>query len=276
MFQAFSSSQDPFLCLYWSIKQEEKITGLQSTITELRGVIDNLTQIASESVTHEPSPLNQRSFAEAVQSTLPTSQAVSLPTPSFNPDDRKYNIDYGRKFNVVVYGLKEPAAGTPRYQRSVSDLQSVRESLESVDDNISEHAIRDCLRLGRYNVSKHRPVLVKLSRTCDVASVLSKRKNLASQPGIQIRPDLPKSERAIQSTLLIERRKLINSGLVRSSIRIKGSSIYVNGKKHGHVKNSAFVASVTTPLSQLILVEKLHQLVQTHPWMTDQPLRLVH
>ena len=127
---------------------------------------------------------------------------------------------YDRKFNVVVYSLKEPAEGTPRYQRSMSDLQSVRESLESVDDNLSEHAIRDCLRLGRYNVSKHRLVLVKLSRTCDVASVLSKRKNLASQPGIQIRLDLPQSERAILSTLLSERRKLINFGHVRSSIRI--------------------------------------------------------
>ena len=71
---------------------------------------------------------------------------------------------------MVVYGQKEPAEGTPRYQ---SDLQSVRESLESVADNLSEYAIRDCLRLGRYNVSKHQPVLVKLSCTCDIASVLS-------------------------------------------------------------------------------------------------------
>ena len=78
---------------------------------------------------------------------------------------------HDRKFNVVVCGLKEPAEGTPSYQRSMRDLRSVRESLELVDDNLSEQAIRDCLRLGWYNVSKHRPVLVKLSRTCDVALV---------------------------------------------------------------------------------------------------------
>ena len=40
------------------------------------------------------------------------------------------------KFNVLECGLKEPAEGTPRYQRSMSDLQSVRESLESVVDNL--------------------------------------------------------------------------------------------------------------------------------------------
>ena len=239
-FKAYDGSSKPYICPHCMIEsQNNEIVSLKKEIASLSRTISDMKSTQSQfQQNSEYSVSSALTYASATRQNLPQPDLAVRNVSSVN--------DYDRKFNVVIYGLKEPAEGTPKYQRSLSELQSVRETLESVDENLSEHAIRDCLRLGRYNVEKHRPMLVKLSRTCDVASILSKRKNLASQPAIQIRPDLPRLERATLSILLKERRKLINSDLERSSIRIKGSSIYVNGEKHGFVENSTFVATTTT------------------------------
>ena len=102
--------------------------------------------------------------------------------------------------------------------------------------------------MGKYCSEKCRPILVKLSRSCDVTSILASRKNLASHPGIRIRPELSLEERSTLSTLLKERRSLINSGNPSSRIHIRGHLIYLNGKRFGHAKGSAFYPE--PPLSQ--------------------------
>ena len=55
-------------------------------------------------------------------------------------------------------------------------------------------------------------------------------------------------EKAKETLLLKERWSLIQSGISKSDIKIKSSSIYVKGKKHGYVSNSAFIP-VSTPHS---------------------------
>ena len=47
-------------------------------------------------------------------------------------------------------------------------------------------------------------------------------------------------ERTNESTLLQERRALIESGIERNSIRPKQNSIYMNGKKHRSVQPTGF------------------------------------
>ena len=56
---------------------------------------------------------------------------------------------------------------------------------------------------------KHRPILVKLTRTCEVSSILAGRKNLRESPGFSIKPDMSKAERLIESTLIEKERKII-------------------------------------------------------------------
>ena len=58
-----------------------------------------------------------------------------------------------------------------------------------------------------------------------------------------IKPDLPPAEHKIQSLLLKERRKLLDSGLDCPSIKICKSSLYVNGQLFGSVTGSIFQCS---------------------------------
>ena len=83
-------------------------------------------------------------------------------------------------------------------------------------------------------------MLVKLSRSCDVANLLSSRFKLVDHPRIRIKPDLSRRERRIESILLKERRNLIDSGVDRKSIKIKGNSLVVNHLKFGVVTDSGF------------------------------------
>ena len=69
------------------------------------------------------------------------------------------------------------------------------------------------------------------------------RKNLASRPGIGIKPDLSADDKKIESLLLKERRSFIVSGVERKNIRISGSTIYVNKLKHGIVLDGVFQKS---------------------------------
>lgn len=137
----------------------------------------------------------------------------------------------------MVYGIEKSAKGSPRHVRSRNDMDAVADVLISLDSMVHEHQIRDCQRLGKYSETKHRPILVKLNRSRDVISILSSRAKLAERPGISIKPDMTKEERKIESMLLQERRKFIQSGTTSSLIELRGTSLYVNNKKDGSVRN---------------------------------------
>ena len=230
IFQAISTSQDPFLCQCCrSIKQEDTIKDLHNTICDLKGVINNLTE---KWANHEPTPPIQCSFAEPVLSTPPTKEAMSLPTLTPNPEDHKYNI--------VVYGIQECKKGSSRHIRLSEDIGAVASLVQKVDDSIPAQSIRDCVRLGKYKEERHRPILVKLSRTCEVSAILAGRRNLRASPGFSIKPDMTKAERLIESTLMKKRWELIQSGTERKDIKIKGTTIWVKDMKYGSVVNSVY------------------------------------
>lgn len=90
-------------------------------------------------------------------------------------------------------------------------------------------------------MSRPRPLLVSLNSTADVHSILSRCPSLPSS--VSIKPDLSPSDRKVESLLLQERRKLINSGVGRKSIRLCESSIFVNGQLHGKVLESVLTLS---------------------------------
>ena len=151
---------------------------------------------------------------------LPTSQ----PTPAISV------IESEKKFNLVLYGIRECPKGTPRHSRLVSDLKSVADILSSIDTQVSQLSIRDNYRLGKYQPNRSRPILVKMTRSSEVSSILSNRHKLTSQPGIFIKADL--EERLIESLLLKERRSLIELGVDCSGIKIRGNTIYVKKKRN--------------------------------------------
>ena len=128
-----------------------------------------------------------------------------------------------------MHGIPECEQGSTRASRQLEDLNKVVSAISTVVESIDENSIRDHFKLGKFrpNAPKPRAVLVKLIHSCDVAKVLSMVSQV-KRP-IQIKPDLTRSQRSREAILLRERWKLIQQGVSRKSIRLRGyNSLYVS------------------------------------------------
>ena len=116
--------------------------------------------------------------------------------------------------------------------------------------------------------------------------MFAKRKSLSIP--FSIKPGLSRAERLQQSILMQERWRLIQSGVSRKSIRVRGDALYVSNKLHGRVSNSKFehasIGPGTLGLSQpsiphllfrsdnsllsLLVTSQLHLLQTTHVYRT--------
>ena len=92
-----------------------------------------------------------------------------------------------------------------------------------------------------------RPVLVTLNSTASIHNILFNCKSLPV--GVSVKPDLTMEERKVEFILLHvqERWRLIQSGMKRKSICLKGTCIFVNNRLHRKMLDS--VLSLTLSLS---------------------------
>ena len=150
------------------------------------------------------------------------------------------SYDHDSKYNVVLYVVEECRLGLSRSARLESDLSSVVSVFSALDSSIQSHSVRDCFRLGKFSpdATRPRPILAKFVRVADVSKIFPKKSQLSTP--FFIKPDLSRFERFLQSILMQERWKLIQSGVSRKSIRIRGNSLFVSSKLHGRVTKSKF------------------------------------
>ena len=226
-------SSKPFICNHCRLEaQANKLEELQTLVVSLQSQISDITQSERASNAVTPSmttPTVSRSYSNVVQSNAPNIPPTKPPSTS------------ERKFNIVIYGIKECTKGTRRHTRITKDLEAVIQVIQPLDPKISKQSIRDCSRLGKYNQGRNRPILVKLTCAHESASILGNRRKLADKPGISIKPDMTKEQRQVESLLLKERRALTEDGTDKSLIRIRGNALYVKSNLHGSVVNSKFV-----------------------------------
>ena len=71
-----------------------------------------------------------------------------------NNPNLKHESSSDRKFNIVIYGLKESSKGIPRHNRICNDVQSVSETIKSLCPELTEQAVCDCIRLGKYKLER--------------------------------------------------------------------------------------------------------------------------
>ena len=157
----------------------------------------------------EPQLITSESSTSKSQSTpSPNNKYVAVPD---NPIDRK--------FNVVVYGIKENPTGTPRSARTKSDIDCCVHILKEANNDITEQSIRYCFRLGKFDSTrtKPRPLLVKLSRAFDVNTILYNRSKIPE--GTQVKPDMSKEEKLREQLLLKEHWSLISSGTDKNTLK---------------------------------------------------------
>ena len=173
-----------------------------------------------------PVPVINKSGQISQQSSKKTASATS------NTHDRKYNI--------ILYGLKECPKGTNRSTRTKKELEKVTEILANIEKDVGPQSIRDCFRLGKYKDphDRPRPVLIKMNRSIDVISLLGARKNLPNH--LVIKPDLTLEERQLESILMKERWGLIQSGQNKKDIKIQGNKLYLKGNIYGNVIDFKF------------------------------------
>ena len=155
--------------------------------------------------------------------------------------ERNNSVD--KKFNIVIYGPRECPKGSPRHERTSHDTNLACKIIKSICPDLHDYAICDCSRIGKYSEHKTRPLSVKFARSCDVAMVLSNRHKISKveHPRVYIKPFMSIAERKTESTLLKERRALIDSGVEKKLIKIRGNSIYIDKTKVGSANEDNFV-----------------------------------
>ncbi len=78
------------------------------------------------------------SYSHVVQSNLPIKQ------PSYSGNITLAAVQTNRKFNVVVYGIKEKPKGSLKHTRLIQDTDDISQVFNKLDSSISAQSIQDC------------------------------------------------------------------------------------------------------------------------------------
>ena len=232
-------------------------------------ILDNKASIAVNPTCVQPTNVASETPGHAKESQpVPSTsdQHGTLLHHASKPTSNTIDNSVDRKFNIVIYGVKESPKGTQKNARTKLDIDSCVQILKQANDDISVQSIRDCLRLGKYNPTetRPRPLLAKLSHVFDVDTVLYNRSKITN--GIQVKPDMNREEKQRESLLLKEHWSLICSGIDKKYIKIRGTKLYVKNQLHGEVMNSVFVLKpVTKVLSPSDNVPDNDAVVMTSP-----------
>ena len=148
-----------------------------------------------------------------------------------------------KKYNIVMYGLSECPKGSPRHERISYDTDLACKAIQSICPDLREYAVCDCSRIGKYTEERSRPLMIKFARSCDAATVLANRYKISKtdHPNVFLKPYMTVAERKTESILLRERRALIESGIERKLIKIRGNSIFINKIKVGSADENTFI-----------------------------------
>ena len=264
-FDALSAS-DPFVCPQCRLnKQADELSLLREQVTSLSRKLEEVcsAMVCLESkvcVGPGDKANDNPTYAAVARPSTQTKEVLqSGNTVSIMPISREE-----RRFNIVVFGANEAAPGTPRAKRVQDDLEVISSAISEADDSIPSTSIRDHFRLGKFKgESKHpRPILVKLNRSSEVDSILSNCGSVKSP--LSIKRDLSLSERRRESALLKERWSLIQSGIERKSIKLRGNNLLVKNKVHATYNGTELIFSDCGPsLDSGSVVTSFSQPMQT-------------
>ena len=129
----------------------------------------------------------------------------------------------------------------------ISNIKSMCHSVQPIISFFNVQHVKDCIRLGKYTdtLSRPRPLLVKLNCASIAVEILKNHSTLPPSSNVFIKPHLSPSERLTESLLLKERRSLLDTGVNRKSIRLRGHKLYIGERLHGQVLDGVFVKGHT-------------------------------
>ena len=260
-FAELSNSSEPFVCFTCYQRSQLAVTKqLQSEVAHLKGEITKLSdQLAklttaslSEAAVSKPFSNTNKSTSRASNgltyaSTLKLAgNSANSPTSITHTQSSaspKCNNSVDKKFSIVMYGLCECPKGSPRHEHISHDTNLACKIIKSICPDMNNYAISNCSRIDKYSELRARPLFVKFTRSCDVATILSNRHKMSKVDHLNvfIKPFMTTAERKVESILLKERRTLIDSRVERKLIKIRGNSIYINKTKVGSANEDIFI-----------------------------------
>ena len=209
-FAQLSNSPEPFMC-YACYQRSQLATTkqLHCEVAQLKGEIKKLSeQLANLKLTATPQTLGEANAGQSLTSNTSKvtinsngpamsyasilkradnpanpstgnthAQPTSIKPPSHTASLERKN-SANKKFNIVIYGPPECPKGSPMYVRTSHDTNLACKIIKSICPDLHDYAICDCSRIGKYSDQRTRPLLVKFTRSCDVAMVLSNRHKL--------------------------------------------------------------------------------------------------
>ena len=213
-YKQFISTGRPFVCMVCNQQlQNERVSQLAAELEVLKAELtvtkeqlarerlpcENCSPASSYDLETEQQPegstnaalQNNAEWSSVVKKTK-TKPSIASKSASY-PESAKLVSPEERKFNVIIYGIKECRKGTPRHLRTSNDMEPVSEIIQGICPDIPSQAIRDSVRLDRYSEGRNCPLLAKLNRSCDVLNILASRQKLVQSetPGVFIKPTSP-------------------------------------------------------------------------------------
>ncbi len=148
--------------------------------------LSDLQSPNSDSVT-----LNRSFFADrGGQRVVRDTEQYTHDHPTSNPAPQTNRIQLNQASDSIQHcGLWHQGVRQWHLQAQ-SSSREVSSTITTVDPSIPESSIRDCTGLGKYSSEICRPLLVKLSRTCEVLAVRSQTIKL-KDIGLSIKADVP-------------------------------------------------------------------------------------
>ena len=247
VFISLQNSSDPFFCPHCQLKNHAAIIqDLKATITSLTETIASLqtsVKSTSESETIKPIPAD-------LPATVNVHPKITHTVPTNKPSLSSTHYE-DKKYNIVMYGIKESPSRTSKTDRLENDLQFITKEFVNVELPIQASSIKDCFCLGKYkpDAACPRPILIKFLRSTEANVALSKITSF--QAPVQIKPDLTPEERKAESALLKERWTLMQLGFDKKRIKIRNKGIFVENKLYGRFQNSEICRSQYNPPLQL-------------------------
>lgn len=102
-----------------------------------------------------PSQDDATSYAAKVSANNHTSSTLTVKNNSMlgKKNSSPPPLDRDRKFNLLIFGLRESEKGTPGHIRGNQDMDAAANIITSLDPSISNQLLRDAFRLGGQNPS---------------------------------------------------------------------------------------------------------------------------
>ena len=140
------------------------------------------------------------------------------------PDDQS-------EMGIRINGVPEPS-NQKLHDRMDSDIQAVRK--EYLGEPVNE-PISDSFWLGKYrsNATRPRTLLVRFKNPWLVRKLLAKSYILKGYSDrIYLSRELTVDEKKVESRILSERYKLVQTGISNDRLRVRDFKLYLDGKEH--------------------------------------------